>query len=357
MKSAPAANPASADARISSRISLLMFCCVAGTCLSLSALARSETVKHWIRLRAWNEAGSKKIIPYFSFTDHFPDTADRVIHVDIPGADFSRGGVYVTGASDMTWAVRAWEAPIEARSLFHNFAIRGMNSADEFDVFRFLVERRGLLAAGGKKSLVIIGVSYHRAATARMKADQVGGAFSQLWTRYGCYSLESGGAIHERKSATLDRGLRLARAQLTGLLHEIVGLVIERLKSPRVLDGDSYNAQWKQLIGENWNEKLHAEVRAFTQLVEYLRSRNVKVVTLRMPAGSWESKMPFEASYIAEIRKTCEKYGVEIIDCSKLLDDDDFANSNHFTTSGIEKFEYRVFQIGLDHLRSVGLLP
>ena len=135
-------------------------CVVLGTCLSLFGLARSQTVKNWIREGAWEEARWKKQIPLFSFTSHFLDVADRLCHEEIPSADFSRGGVYLAGGSNMTMAFRTWGLPAEARSLFHNFAIGGTNHADEFDLFRFLVEQQGLLAAGGEKTLVILGVSY-----------------------------------------------------------------------------------------------------------------------------------------------------------------------------------------------------
>ncbi|MGB2609784.1 MAG: hypothetical protein WBC80_12470, partial [Isosphaeraceae bacterium] len=72
---------------------------------------------------------------------------------------------------------------------------------------------------------------------------------------------------------------------------------------------------------------------------------------------SWEKNLPFEPAYIRQMSKVCESAGVTIYDFSRLVDDDDFADSVHLSPIGMEKFQLAVMGVCLDHLRSTGALP
>jgi len=161
MEPLPTTPRESAGGKIGSQIAFLMFSIVGGTCLILAGMANSQPIRDWIRNAAWEQANWKKGIPLFCFNDHFLDSEDRLLHEELPSADFSRGGVYFLGASSVTWALKLWDLPLECRPLIRNFSMIGTNHADQYDLVRFLVEQKGLLEAGGEKTLMIFGVSYH----------------------------------------------------------------------------------------------------------------------------------------------------------------------------------------------------
>ena len=86
------------------RMALLMACVLAFTLLAIDVLANNSRVLEATRWVAWAESGSTKEIPILCYTEHFVDAADRLVHKDLPAMDFSRGGVILIGASNLTGA-------------------------------------------------------------------------------------------------------------------------------------------------------------------------------------------------------------------------------------------------------------
>ena len=359
MEPLPTTPRESAGGKIGSQIAFLMFSIVGGTCLILAGMANSQPIRDWIRNAAWEQANWKKGIPLFCFNDHFLDSEDRLLHEELPSADFSRGGVYFLGASSVTWALKLWDLPLECRPLIRNFSMIGTNHADQYDLVRFLVEQKGLLEAGGEKTLMIFGVSYHSTHNARVKESGPGEGFVRLWTRHGCYTVEPDGSIHVSGLSGPARTIVLERTKITGLMKELVNIAYTPFKRTRVQSPQFYNQAWTQVMEANydWNDKIQVDVAAFARMVDYLRSRNAKVVVLRMPQGSWEKNVPFDSAYIQQMGKVCDSAGVKMYNFSRLVDDDDFADSVHLSPSGVEKFQRAVMGICLDHLRSTGALP
>ena len=359
MELLPATPRESAGGKIGSQIAFLMFSIVGGTCLILAGMANSQPIRDWIRNAAWEQANWKKGIPLFCFNDHFLDSEDRLLHEELPSADFSRGGVYFLGASSVTWALKLWDLPLECRPLIRNFgdcsiatgadskiarqeqgestwdplnacelapnsanslipsliawaksqppgnvaivsnfSMIGTNHADQYDLVRFLVEQKGLLEAGGEKTLMIFGVSYHSTHNARVKESRPGEGFVRLWTRHGCYTVEPDGSIHVSGLSGPARTIVLERTKITGLMKELVNIAYTPFKRTRVQSPQLYNQAWTQVMEANydWNDKIRVDVAAFAHMVDYLRSRNTKVVVLRMPQGSWEKNVPFDSA-------------------------------------------------------------
>ena len=58
-----------------------------------------------------------------------------------------------------------------------------------------------------------------------------------------------------------------------------------------------------------------------------------------MPQPSWDSALPFQQTYLQQIRRVCEASGVTIYDFSKLIPDPDYADSIHLAPKGIEGFQ------------------
>lgn len=343
---------------VSSRIALLMLGVVGATCLILGGLAHSGALGDWIRQSAWKEASWKKQIPMFCYNDHFLDCDDRLLHQDIPSADYSRGGVYFLGASNVAWALKLWDLPPEYRSLVHNDSMPGMDHGDQYDLLRFLVEQKGLLEAGAEKTLVVFGVSYHSTHNARLKGVP-NDAFARSWTRRGFYRIDAGGTIRDSSQNSALNAMIVERTKLTGLLKELVNLAYTPLKRPRVQTPRQYIQEWTRVMSQeaDWKLKIQIDTDDFARTVDYLSARNVKMAVVRMPRGSWDRDTLFEQAYIDKIRRICKPRNLKILDLSGLVPDEDFADSVHLTPKGIETFQGGVQELCFDHLRSAGVVP
>jgi hypothetical protein len=233
---APAASGDAEAGRLNTRLAVLMLCAVALPCLTLDALANNPRVLEGIRGTCWAEATWKKQIPIHCFYEHFIDSFDRTAHQELPAADFSRGGVYLLGASSMTWALRLWDLPASIAPLIHNFAIAGSNHADQLDLVRYLVEEEGLLRAGGEKTLVVFGDSYHMIHNTRLPGKEQGDGFAKQWTNRGFYEIGPGGSIKRSKLNPLLKRVIVERVKITGLMRELVNIVYTPFKGVRVLN-------------------------------------------------------------------------------------------------------------------------
>ena len=234
--------------------------------------------------------------------------------------------------------------------------MRGTNHADQFDLIRYLVEREGLPCAGGEKTLVVFGVSYHMTHNARLPGARPGRYFTSLWTRRGFYAIEADGSIRRTGLHPLLMRIIAERAKITGLLRELVNLAYTPLKPVRVLDPEGGQQAWAQLLGPRWEEKIRRDVAAFARTLDYLRDHGARILVIAMPEGSWNDRVPYDRVYNEEIRDVCARRGVRLLDLRKSIPDDDFADSVHLHPAGIDKFQASVMGVFLDHLRSAGAL-
>jgi hypothetical protein len=334
-----------------------MFCVAAVPCLALGALANDSRVLEGIRNACWAEAKWKNQIPIPCFHSHFVDTEDCLLHHELPSADFSRGGVCLIGASNLTWALRLWDLPAATRSVIHNFALPGTCHADQFALIRFLVERAGLLRAGADKTLVVFGLSYHMTHNARIPGAEPDEYFPRLLTRRGFYTIDRAGSIQCSDMNPILKTIILERAKMTGLMRELVNIAYTPIKAARVLNPPYFIREWTKTLGPRWEEKIAVDLISFGRTLECLRNRHVRMLVIAMPQASWNDEVPFERVYMQRLRAVCAQAGVEILDLSRSIPDDDFADSVHLTPRGIEKFQRSVMGIFLDHLRSAGIEP
>jgi hypothetical protein len=333
-----------------------MLAVMAGTCLTLDAMANNQPLTEWMRRTSWEQAKWKMLIPFFCTTGHFVSSEDRVVHEDIPLSDFSRGGVVFIGASSLKWALKPWDLPAETQPLVHNFALGGTKHSSHLLLLRYLVEQRGLLAAGGEKTLVVLGLNYRSTHHGRLEGEGPDEYFKRLWTRHGFYTITNEGVIRDSGLNALARRISVERVKIWGLMKELVNLAYVPFKSPRVHNARVYNQGWTEAMGPRWRELIEAEVTALADTIDYLQERKARVVVVRMPMGTWDDGQPFEPVYIKQVRAVCQSKGVKIYDFSKLIDDVDFADSDHLTPFGVEKFDRAVMEFCFDHLRQTGIL-
>jgi hypothetical protein len=217
---------------------------------------------------------------------------------------------------------------------------------------RYLIEDTDFLAAGGEKTLIVFGADYRMTHHAERDAKGPSNQFAGYLARHGFYSILPDGSIRRRSRGAVVETLVLERTKITGLLKELVNIVYTTFKSTRVQNPDLYRRQWQEVMGPRWSETINAEVGVFSRLLEYLQSHKVKVVVIAMPQPSWDSALPFQQTYLEQVRAVCEAAGVTIHDFRKLIPDEEYADSVHLTTTGIEEFQRAVMGICIDHLRA-----
>ena len=269
-----------------------------------------------------------------------------------------RAGWYLFGMSNLKVATRFWELPDEQRALIHNYALASCNHGFQFQFLRYLVEDAGLLAAGGEKNMVIFGVSYHCASSDSSEF------FPKLWSRHGLFKYDPKLGIMAVKVNPWWRYIHFERDRMAGCLTALFHISVHpvMLKSGlrsdmRKHDPASYNALRKEFMGSNWKTDMRTQIGQFSAMVDYLLERKVRVVIVFLPQGTWEDNLPFERAYKEQVLQAFQGRAVPVLDWSKRLDDDDFADSGHANPNGVDKLQAWFLEIALPFLRSMHALP
>lgn len=316
-------------------------------------LAGSPAVLDWIEARKLAYAARTRTI--YSYERGYTDFEDRMTLAELPAIDASRGGVYFIGSSNLKWGLDTWTLPAAEQARVHNLGIGGTSHTMQAALVRFLVERIGLLRAGGERSLFVFGGSYHCAG----HLDDDRGFFASLWRRHGVYTYAPDTGIDWADAPPLLRALRSERAHVAGFLQGLGRELARGLagEAVRVHDAARYNEARRTFMGEDWAAKIERQSDAFVRTARDLRARGAAVTLVLLPQGSWEANLPFHAAYTARMREVCAAHGIPVVDLGDLLEDEDFADSNHFNPAGQTKFTARVMDLARAHLRATGALP
>ena len=339
---------------------LILLSFIGVTFSALDMVAKNESVSNWIDHK--EQEILKKTKGYFSYTGNFVDFEDRLLLDELPNADYSRGGVFLIGSSNLKWATMFWNLPAEQRALIHNYAIGGSGHTQQYHFLRYLIEQRNLLRAGGDKTLVVFGVSYHNVGH-RFGPDSF---FVNLWQRHGFYTCSPTEGITPVLVNTIYRLFHIERVRIAGFISRLLPCIRREVRrlwwqdapiSPRVHNPGKYNELRREFMGPDWKVRLVDQTAEFARTIDYLRAREVRVAVVLLPQGSWEDNLPFERSYNDEIVKICSTEGVPLFDWSGILKDDDFADSNHPNLTGMEKLQSAFLNIARPHLRRTHALP
>lgn len=328
-----------------------------GTLLGLDLVARNEVLAAALdgpSMELRRQGGM-----YYEDRRHFADAEELLVLHEIPRADYSDGGVVFLGSSNMKTGLQVWTLSPELRRLIHNYGIGATNHTFIDQFLRYLVEERRLLAAGGEKTLVVFGLSYH------LTGHAVGeGFFSALWRRHGLYEYHLSSGIRSREMSPRERFLRVERARVSGfiqrapsysgsLLRVLVGVEPRR----RVANAEVYVRRWREFMGPSWGDKIGTQLREFSQSVDYLQKRGAELAVVLLPIGSWEERLPFDEPYTRQLRRLCSSRSVPVHDLRDILTDEEFADSVHANLDGMEKLHRSLVRIALPHLRRTGALP
>ena len=332
--------------------SLGLLAVLVATCLVTDLVARNRGLERW--LMAKSTVLAKKNDTLFSNTGNFVDFEDRVLLDEIPHADYSRGGVYFFGSSNMKWAFTTWDLPAEQIRFIGNYGMGAASHSIQLRLIRYLIDQRGFLTAG-KKDLVILGVSFHLAHI----DDPSTGYFVSLLRRHGLYSITPDGRITPVPMSVVEHWLRIEKARSGGFIWNIGRLAKSWLEahsglSPRRRPGlsDSPDAL-RGFMGAQWQQNMDAEVERLRETIFLLRSHNAQVKVMLLPQGTWMNELPFKPRYEGLIRALCQSTSTPLIDFSRAIPDDDFVDSSHLTVEGQEKFRGLIMGEIMGHLQKI----
>jgi hypothetical protein len=281
---------------------------------------------------------------------------------EMPSADYSKGSVVFLGSSNMKWAVKLWDLPLAERRLLHNYGLGAANHTDEFQLVRHLVDHDGLLRAGGRNTLIILGVSYHTVA----HVDGPNSFVSKLWGRHALFEYSPESGVREQASNVLFRFWTIERERCAGFVGRLADALHkytirvrgrDRFMSPRKHDPEQYNQMWKVWMGSEWKEKIAHQTSELARLLDYLKALDVPVVVVCLPQATWEERLPFKEVYRAAVFKICQARSIPIRDWSRKIEDQDFGDSVHLNLDGLEKLQKLWLDLAFSFLHRTGALP
>jgi hypothetical protein len=336
--------------------SLSLLALLVGTCLATDLLARNKRLEMWLTAQQYKVA--KQTNRLFSYAGNFIDFEERALLEEIPQADYSRGGVFFFGTSNMKWAFQTWDLPAGQRNWIGNYGIGASNHTIQLHLIRYLIEQRGFLTAGDR-DLVIFGVSAHLG-----HVDSPGTTFfDSLLRRHGLFMTTPDGEIVLMPMSAIERWLRVEKARAAGFFWH-VGVVIKGWVE--LIGGSTHRpsrdlSRYRDYMGPQWKQDIDSEVEQFKRAILLVRSYRAKVLVILLPQGSWMEGLPFKSYYEAKIGAMCDATSTPLIDLSRSIPDNEFVDSNHLTVEGQEEFRKLIMEEINEQLQTIeaanGLAP
>jgi hypothetical protein len=318
----------------------------------LDLLAHHQPLANWIEHNRLISDQQQKVI--HSQTGYFADFEDRLVLEELPAADYSKGGVYLLGSSNAKWATHLWDLPADQRALIHNYGIGGSNYKFLNQFVHFLIAQQHLLQAGPQKTFLILGVSYQNISHGLEPTDFA----PALWTRHGLYTYSPTTGIQPTPMLPFLRGPVAEQQQIGGLISALSHAASDRFRptshEPRQHRPREYQQTRIETMGPAWETTLQQQAAEFDTLLKYLHAQNVKVAVVFLPMGTWEKDLPFQAAFEKQMSGACLINGIAPLDWTRLLDDDDFADSVHANLSGMEKLQQAFLSLARPFLEQSG---
>lgn len=335
------------------RMSLMVLLVVIGCMAAIDALANSESLVRWTHSR-WVEKwkGSNHCPPHWPFLG----STDRLFLDELPNADFSRGGVFFFGSSNLETSLLTWSLPPEQRELVQCYSVPGSSHTDHDNFIRYLLEHKDWLAAGGDKTMAVLGVFY-------------GSSKSDSWFanafEHGLYTYSAEDGLHPTGASWLYRFLRTERVRCR--LFLLTCQLVLHLTSDFTFDVDLapqpwtraypesiFKRRWTDRMGPDWEENMVVELRALGESLDLLKANHVRTEVVLLPVGSWPRELPFHEPFVKQVKTLTEEKSVPLLDLSELLRDDEFVDQIHMNYAGAQKSHAAMMEIALDHLRRTG---
>ncbi len=338
-----------APARRQAIVSLALLLLLVAVCLATDLLAHNRRLEHWLMVKNYNYAEINNT--GFSNTGNFIDFEERLLLDELPRTDYSHGGVYFFGTSNMKWAFTTFDLPPEQRHWIGNYGIGASNHRTVLRFIRYLIAQRRFLRAGDA-NLVILGVSFHLGIE-----DDQNNFFSSLLHRRGLFTISADGRMLSVPMNPIEHWLNVEKARSGGLIWNYGRLFKSSLKSldgarrPVQHDAALYQRYWRAIMGEHWRESVDTQVDQLRDTISLLRSRHAQVKIMLLPQATWMNALPFKIHYEKLIRALCQETSTPLIDFAHAMPDDAFVDSNHLTVAGQETFRKLIMREITGHLQ------
>jgi hypothetical protein len=275
----------------------------------------------------------------------FSTESDRLLFDQLAFDDYSHGGLYFVGASLMRRSLCTWEWPEQDRAYAHNYAISGSSLLEQSQFLKFLVEKKGLLKAGGSKTAVAWELAFQAANESdSFEFHQVDDA-TKAWMnqrfllRYNRQTgldlgthlpLIANTVMEERRAESVSNWL-LGQSGL-----EVSYPVLEMQPKP---DAATTRAYWLRRFGPDWKSSMDQQLAAMIGEITDLQQRGVHVVAVLMPRAGWQTGFEPSTRFIEKVVPMLKSKSVEIFDASQGLTEADFSDTSHLTLSGVTKIQ------------------
>lgn len=328
------------------RLSLFLAAAIAVTWVG--AVAAAPAVLHAQAERELQRQRASDGLYYFD--GGYEDDGDYVLLGQLPFDDYSRGGVYFLGSSEMNTSIMPWELSAAERRLIHNYSIGDLRHTEQRHYLRMLVEENGLLAAGGERTTIIFALDFPMART-KNGSQYVPGLFA----RHGLYSYDWESGIHRRRLPEMERLAAIERA--------VAGRVFQVLLEPSThvyvtpFTREEKIAHIRRIMSDDWREVMRREVEELAASIDYLLARNVRVRALFVPTGSWQEALGYEAAYREMVMPLLQSRSVGVTDLGDFLHDEEFMDGIHARYSGQRRLHEQTSALAREALREMGIDP
>jgi hypothetical protein len=331
------------------RYSLLMLLVVFCTSAAIVALASvTPIIPNYVEREYAEHRQSNGIL---FFDGGYRDDGDFLLLGEMPNDDYSRGGVYFIGASEVRVSIMPWLLPPSERALIHNYAIGDMRFREIRHFVRCLVDEHGLLQAGPDRTAIILDLHYllARGKDVRNPSDLY---VKGLFERHGFYTYDWDAGIHRTDMLPLERQLHIFRDRANRFLR--IALKPPSAVRPATNEPDWIHHHVNAIMGETWREDMAAGVEDLAALLDELDALGVRVVLLDPPEGSWQDDMPYEAAYRDMIAPVLASRNLPLADLRAFLADEEFGDDVHVRYAGQMRLHNAYRQLALEQLRHLG---
>ncbi len=331
------------------RYGLALLAAVVGTCCCVVGLTRCDTPRAWLqvrRLAQWHADGGQ-----YQQTLHFVDFEERLLLDELPHADYSHGGVYFFGASNVKVSIMPWELPPAIRSRVGNYGVSSANFTQQRQFIEYLIQHRGLLRAGSGRVSVVFGLFYGNAVEVRNRPN--GDYFPSLFQRHGLFTYSDRDGIRPVETSALRRWLVTEKAVASNFLRTYLFGLKGRWKPQLAHDAGEYAAYWSGYLGSDWQAGMASQMGEWAAVIDSLLLRGVRVTAVLLPLGSWHGGLPYPSAFREQAAAVCGQHGVPLVDCSSLLPDDEFQDSTHPNLRGQMRLHRALEDLALRELRAI----
>ena len=325
-------------------ISALVLAVSVATCAALDIAANSPRVAHWfdqrgsIKARALNRA--------FVNQGVFGDAFNGLLLVDAPETDFSAGGVYFFGSSNLLFVAQFNDLPPEQRKVIHNFGFPEANPTQIFQLIRYVDQAHGLLSRAPERTHIVLGLSENDLLSDTKGMSFLGSGLHDT----GVFTYDPVQGIAPAPMSSWKRALTIRKLRWYDLVQQFKRLGERR--PPAQTDVPGFRLELKRFIGTAAPDATTRETAELGRLFDYLKARNVSVSVVRLPKGSWAEGSVLDEAFTRDIPPLCASRGVPILDLSHFLRDDEFMDARHPTFRGAQRERDELVKFALTQLQS-----